>query len=383
MKATKREVEQEIKTLRKIRDSFSSKHITRAIAHFELEGKPTVYSFLFPWADEGNLRHFWADKSREKARTDPKFVEWVVGQLSGLAGAVAEMHEPQHNIRHGDVKPDNILCFFDESQAARGFAVRVRLVLTDVGTSKDHLKSTESRYRRNEVTKVNVWTTRYAAPELGEVWGNNLSVLSRKFGVWSLGCVYTEFLIWLLYGHKNLQRFYGEAKKLYEGKGKVTIVSEAANRWLMHMLRDEDGRCSAQTAVRCLARLIKDKLLVVLVNEMHHRHQRPPTPESPTTPEMVGCSLMEMAQTLMGCGRTSRPASPVDQRGQVEAASSPEPRYRASAAEAKAELAGIIQKMESGELIPVGDGRGRSLLLALNSTRPDGNEGLESARGEW
>jgi len=356
------EVEQEIKTLRKIRDSFSSKHIIRAIAHFELKGQQPVHSILFPWADKGNLRHFWADNSRGIARTntDPKFVEWVVGQLSGLAEAVAEMHEPQHNIRHGDIKPDNILCFFDESLAGRGSDVPVRLVLTDVGTSKDHLKSTESRYRRDEVTKVKVWTTRYAAPELSEVSSNNLSVLSRKFDVWSLGCVYAEFLIWLLYGHDNLQRFYGEAKQFYEGKGKVTIVSRAANRWLMHILGNEDGRCSAQTAVGCLARLIKDKLLVVLVNEVHHRHQQPPTPESPPTPGMVGCSFVKMAQTLMGCGRTNRPASPVDQRGHVEAASSPEPRYRASAAEAKAELAGIIQRMGSGELIPIGEGRGRS-----------------------
>ncbi len=48
---------------------------------------------------------------------------------------------------------------------------------------------------------------------------------SRRYDVWSMGCIYLEFAIWLLRGENGLQRFRRDLQsvgKFYDPSGRPT-----------------------------------------------------------------------------------------------------------------------------------------------------------------
>jgi serine/threonine protein kinase len=69
------------------------------------------------------------------------------------------------------------------------------LVIGDVGISRFH---TQETFLRNEDTATAATTPSYEAPE---AHGGSKDKRSRRYDIWSLGCIYLEFVIWLLYGN--------------------------------------------------------------------------------------------------------------------------------------------------------------------------------------
>lgn len=95
--------------------------------------------------------------------------------------------------RHGDVKATNILWFQKYENDAH------LLVLSDLGLTTYHSYATQSRVRHSQLAGL---TPKYRPPEF------DLHIqISSKYDIWSLGCVYFEFLIWYLLGKHNLEDF--------------------------------------------------------------------------------------------------------------------------------------------------------------------------------
>lgn len=170
--------------------------------------------------------------------------------------------------RHGDLKPDNILKVLssDTEAASRWLGT---LKIADLGLAKQHFEATQ---RRIDPTTMEYTTARYEAPEANRFMGIFRNPRSRRFDIWSMGCILLEFVIVLLYGNKGLEAFYAENKNLDPGTetlyftvDKVSSkarVSMAASHWIKHILNDPE--CNRfQSALGDVVRLVKDRLLVV------------------------------------------------------------------------------------------------------------------------
>ncbi|KPM36546.1 hypothetical protein AK830_g10020 [Neonectria ditissima] len=231
-------------------------HLIRIIATCDRE--PSYY-VIFPWADGGNLREFWQD---EDSHRTPELILWSLRQMLGLADGLKALHT--ENCRHGDLKPENILHFKksdDPSDESQG-----NLVIADVGVSKFHREATKLR---NLPTNTKATTPTYEAPEAHP---DVKDPRSRVYDTWSMGCIYLEWVVWLLYGMNAVRRFRQartsddpmiEAGSFYihapQGTPPVhPKVSEAFG------VLKEDPRCIDGTAFGDLLGLIAKDLLVAV-----------------------------------------------------------------------------------------------------------------------
>ncbi|KAK7920092.1 kinase-like domain-containing protein [Apiospora marii] len=160
------------------------------------------YFLLFPWAS-GNLIDLWK-RDPLPIRSLAK-VRWLIDQCSGLAAGLAKLHNNNswryyHDGklsqlgRHGDIKPHNILWFdsFDEP----GRVHEDHLVVSDFGLSIFH-----SSAANTELTTANNVgrSPTYRPPEVD--LGNGK--VQQKYDIWSLGCLYLEFISWFLLGYEE------------------------------------------------------------------------------------------------------------------------------------------------------------------------------------
>lgn len=164
-------------------------HFIKGIAYYtQNEG----HFFIFPWAEHGNLDMYWHKHDHTLTSTHL----WAFKQMAGLASGLQVLH--QHNHRHGDLKPANILCFTNR-ESTDG----LRLVIADVGLAKVHNELTQFR---KGATKTNAASVTYMPPEF-EVNLLRGRPTSRLYDVWSMGCLFLEFVIWLLGGIDELMAF--------------------------------------------------------------------------------------------------------------------------------------------------------------------------------
>lgn len=230
---------------------FGHSHLLSAISTI-IRGK--MHYILYPWADGGNLREFWS--TTDMALT-PDLVHETIRQLLGLSDALIHLHG--RNSRHGDVKPENILRFMDSTSVGI-------LKLGDMGLAKTHRKGTEVR---REETRTKSGTLRYEAPE-AEVFTNRPR--SRRYDIWSMGCVLLEFAIWLIYGPDGLRdlnyamtengtsdAFYSITIK--ENGERSAEVHHAVRFWLENIC--DHLEWTQNTAIGDLVRLVRTHLLVV------------------------------------------------------------------------------------------------------------------------
>ncbi|KAK7420496.1 hypothetical protein QQX98_002694 [Neonectria punicea] len=245
--------------LRKI-NAVNNNHLIKHLA--TCDQMPCI---VFPWADHGDLKQFWEDKSASD-RALPIFV-WSIEQLYGLASALRDLHNI--NCRHGDLKPSNIFYFSEDGAGV--------LKIADVGVSKIHSISTH--LHRGE-TATTASTRAYEGPE---AYRQTNAPRSRTYDCWSMGCIILEFVIWLLYDQNALDGFHwsrdSEWNSYYYPKSSKPISDDRKAEWWEEMERHpnvdvviklllEDGRVRG-TALEELVNIVDSKLLLINPKSRH------------------------------------------------------------------------------------------------------------------
>ena len=171
--------EREIKILR----TRSHPNIPRFIDAY-IQG--TSLNLLMEPAAELNLKEYLDHASGENIGQRDLFA-WC----GDLASALSALHAPDSNnlsIRHGDIKPSNILVFSSRTKAN----VSSRLILTDFGASR-FVSSDDS-----ESSSTCAMTPMYAAPEIIKKDRHG-----RQADVFSLACVFLELITFESTGSLN------------------------------------------------------------------------------------------------------------------------------------------------------------------------------------
>jgi serine/threonine protein kinase len=198
-----------------------------------------LYYTIFPWAAGGTLGDFW-EREDGRERT-AQLALWSLRQMFGLASALKALHTI--NCRHGNLKPDNILHF--------NSACEDILVIAAIHSSRSFLTPTSLRV---DPTRNRTTTPLYDAPE---VEGDPITLRSRKYDIWSLGCILLEFVIWFFYDFESI-RIFNYARSEDGGVESYLKITEAIEAL------QQDPRCKSGT-FEALLKLIKDDLLQVEV----------------------------------------------------------------------------------------------------------------------
>ena len=99
--------------------------------------------------------------------------------------------------RHGDISPRNILWYDDGDSDDEDDQLRGTLKITNFGQAEISLLP--SKTTRGEVLS----TLTYRPPE--DDFPD--SIIQLSYDIWSLGCVYLEFVTWLVGGHELVKSF--------------------------------------------------------------------------------------------------------------------------------------------------------------------------------
>lgn len=134
---------------------------------------------------------------------------WISKQCLGLAEGLRKIHrigsdDPNKQYHdwgiHGDIKPENVLLFDDPANSYG------KLIICDFGFTRFHGKDTVSN------AKPAGYTGTYRAPEF-----DLKNFISRAYDMWSLGCLYLEFITWYLIGHSAVDQFSSQRSQEDEG----------------------------------------------------------------------------------------------------------------------------------------------------------------------
>ncbi|KAK0669117.1 kinase-like domain-containing protein [Cercophora samala] len=293
--------ENEISALEEL-NKFAHPHLIKSMAAIEYGSHRLM---MLEWADGGSLREIWNKEDGGAKRLDATRIQCVLDELHGLAGALSMLHETktktippkrlsnalpvarQHqgvpslelpvdnsgetdnhggmeHWRHGDLKPDNILSVKDP----KGERWLGTLKIADFGLIKRHEFETDRRFAQTQQTYT---TLQYEGPE---TLVNSHLPRSRKFDIWSMGCVILEFAIFLLYGKHGLGLFGSEQHRASFNKSTETLyftvhngvaeVSSIAKHWINQILQHPECQ-DRDSAIRDLVELVQNDLLVVNV----------------------------------------------------------------------------------------------------------------------
>lgn len=164
---------------------------------------------MFPLAHGGSLKDIWSKyATNHNVQGDSEriagwfSVRWFLNQCWGLAGALATTHrlsggrlsnsQPNPNGQlHADIKPENILCFTRGGGTEGPFTLK----LADFG-------QTRLVVGKNLDTERLAHTKTYRAPEFDVE-----DFIQLNYDVWSLGCLFLEFITWVLLGWTGVEEF--------------------------------------------------------------------------------------------------------------------------------------------------------------------------------
>ncbi|XXH02378.1 hypothetical protein Hte_008753 [Hypoxylon texense] len=215
------------------------KHLIKLLLTYEYGDK--CY-FLFEWAD-GNLSEFWDQPNIIPAPSDT----WAVQQCLGISSAIKRIHglatwqkdlrsslgsgsdDERGWGRHGDIKPNNIL-WFSTYGGDPNRILHHHLVVSDLGLTRYH-----SRASRSAVPWLHIegYTRAYRPPEM-----DMDHLISQKYDIWSLGCVFLEFCVWYVEGGKAVQTFGLERGD--EDKSEIENVEE--DKYFNVITDDQGGK---------------------------------------------------------------------------------------------------------------------------------------------
>jgi serine/threonine protein kinase len=198
-------------------------HLIKLLATYKHKKK---YHLLFPYA-KANLRTYWEE--HKMPAFDRPTLLWSLKQMEGIASGLNLIHNfsvtyplsvsgagkpGDDNVRlpkdaklsvkkgeemygrHGDIKPENVLWFADEDNESG--SVMGTLQIADFGLGRFH-----GRDSRSGIPAYGIFSSpTYEPPECKL----HLPV-SRAYDIWSLGCIYLEFVTWLLEGSAQIDGF--------------------------------------------------------------------------------------------------------------------------------------------------------------------------------
>lgn len=165
------------------------------------------FYILFPHATEGSLEKFWRSYAPPGVAEDSESTEaevatwytddWLIRECLGIASALAAIHgfvdlpNEAKALLHADIKPENILCF-----RKPGSTTPVVLKLADFGEAK--LIDPSDPLKANKVAHVMTYRPPEHFPE---------SPITLKYDVWSLGCLFLDFVTWAILGQDGVDSF--------------------------------------------------------------------------------------------------------------------------------------------------------------------------------
>lgn len=177
------------------------KHLISLLATYE---QSKSFFLIFHWA-EADLQRYWREINPTPS-FDKETVLWVAEQCKGIAEGVMKIHQytssslhPQTESygHHGDIKPQNVLWFPQpgDTKTRRG-----TLKLSDFGLAG------LSKNRTHSMKAKSVFATSppYRAPEV-DIEGT--VAIGRSYDMWTLGCLYLEFITWMLGGWDKVDQF--------------------------------------------------------------------------------------------------------------------------------------------------------------------------------
>lgn len=187
-------------------------HLISLLATYEQFDR---FFLVFDWA-EADLQGYWR-KVNPAPSFDMNTVLWMARQCKGIANGIIKIHahvstyvkkdpNPAANQKvvfghHGDIKPENVLWFANQAdQNGEG-----TLKLSDFGLAEFSIHQTTSMPPKS---KLGV-SLGYRAPESDL---NQGTAMGRSYDIWTLGCLYLEFITWMLGGSQLLDEFL-EARK--------------------------------------------------------------------------------------------------------------------------------------------------------------------------
>ncbi|KAK4160816.1 kinase-like domain-containing protein, partial [Cladorrhinum sp. PSN259] len=199
---SQRRAQSQTKKMQQVKDIEIKSHMLQVLASFEIPDSKAKdkmeYFMLFPWAD-GHLGDFWAKPELKDSPRPVNHRGWMIYQFAGLAKALQCVHNSKqtnpgdpstmHFGRHGDIKPTNIL-FFEHRDGHSICGIKMSFALADFGLGRLHKQQSVSKDDPDKHAK----TATYQAPEVDVKGGT----LSPKSDVFSLGCVFLEYITWLL-----------------------------------------------------------------------------------------------------------------------------------------------------------------------------------------
>jgi serine/threonine protein kinase len=184
--------------------NLKNRHLIRHIATCQ---RDSSYYVIFPLANGGTLLDYWEFES-ETPRDPGLVVLWSLQQMLGLAEAIRALYHDlggDLRLRHGDLKPANIIFFKEDGGNF--------LVVADVGVSRIHEQPT---LLRRVGTTTEATTRSYEAPEVA--FERPGQPRARAYDIWSLGCVFLEFAFWLLYDVNAINNFEENRRDPFQNK---------------------------------------------------------------------------------------------------------------------------------------------------------------------
>ncbi|RDW75414.1 hypothetical protein BP6252_06556 [Coleophoma cylindrospora] len=198
----------EVAALREV--SYNNPYIVRFHGGFKYRN---TYNVLLEYADRGSLEHYWA---HEEPPTTGKAIIKLWNSMFGLIRAVRDLNNGDVIYWHQDIKPDNILAFGSDSHNSSN-SHTCTFKLADFGNSHSKPESAEDSI----VTDIDTQGTRtYGAPECyrpNDFLGKGSIRVSPDVDIWSLGCVLSEFAVWLYFGQDGLRQYRMARKSELEG----------------------------------------------------------------------------------------------------------------------------------------------------------------------
>ncbi|KAM0188800.1 hypothetical protein ACHAPA_006506 [Fusarium lateritium] len=223
------------KEVKAIRDIFSGQvthdNILKSFGTIVIEGKPSTFSLLMPWADL-DLQEYMK-RNPEIPPGDMSIRESIIRSARELAGALDFLHRKMTTkdgdpitCYHMDLKPSNILIFHDTRRRSEAFNRDMIWKLSDFGLSRVKTRT------RPQADLTNLFRARFKdqssqasatqnfrgtdmfLPVEAELPGRTMN---EKSDIWSFGCILSLLFTYMGEGYKGFGG-YSKSRLLHSNK---------------------------------------------------------------------------------------------------------------------------------------------------------------------